>query len=150
MSTAKSVMHEDVVSIGVRDTLDVAAQQMRQRDIGSLLICDGEGHPVGIVTDRDIVVNCLALGRNPSTATAGEFAQGDELRTVDVGTDMAEALALMQRYQVRRLPVTEQGKVVGIITEADLARGMPELTVGEFVGSVCEHKLPARTGDNPQ
>ncbi|MGW0183026.1 CBS domain-containing protein [Nocardia sp. NPDC003345] len=142
MSTARDIMHADVVSIGVRDTMATAAEQMRQRDIGALPICDGEGHPVGIVTDRDIVVNCLALGHNPATSTAGEFAQGDELRTVDVDTEMPEALALMERYQVRRLPVTEQGRLAGIISEADIARNMDQGTTGEFVETVCEQKLP--------
>lgn len=147
MITARELMHSDVVTIGVRDTMDTAAQQMRQRDIGALPICDGEGHPVGIVTDRDIVVNCLALGRNPATATAGEFAQGDELRSVEVDTAFGEILALMQRYQIRRLPVTEQGRLVGIITEADIAHGVPEHRTGEFVEAVCEQQLPARAGD---
>lgn len=145
MNTAHSVMHPDVVSICVRDTLDIAAQQMRQRDIGALVICDGERHPVGVVTDRDIVVNCLALGRNPATATAGEFAQGDELCAVDASTELAEVVALMQRYQIRRLPVTESGRLTGIITEADLVRSLPGDTVGALIGSVCEHKLPMPT-----
>lgn len=145
MNTAHSIMHPDVVSIGVRDTLDLAAQKMRQRDIGALVVCDGERHPVGVVTDRDIVVNCLALGRNPATATAGEFAQGDELCAVDAGTDTAEVVALLRRYQIRRLPVTEAGRLIGIITEADLARGLPGETVGALIASVCEHKLPMPT-----
>ncbi|MGI5217959.1 CBS domain-containing protein [Nocardia sp. CA-290969] len=147
MITARELMHPDVVTIGVRDTMDIAARQMRQRDIGALPICDGEGHPVGIVTDRDIVVNCLALGRNPATATAGEFAQGDDLRSVEVDTAFEEILALMQRYQIRRLPVTERGRLVGIITEADIADGVPEQQTGEFVEAVCEQQLPARVGD---
>ncbi|MGA6205558.1 CBS domain-containing protein [Nocardia testacea] len=144
MTTAQAVMHEEVAHIGVRDTLDIAAQQMRQRGIGALPICDGEGNPVGIVTDRDIVVNCVALGHNPATATAGEYAQGEELHTVETGTDIGEVLALMERYQIRRLPVTDHGRLVGIITEADLARELPEQEVGEFVEAICEPQLPAQ------
>lgn len=147
MSTAREVMHSDVVCISVRDTMNTVAEQMRQRDIGALPICDGEGHPVGIVTDRDIVVNCLALGRNPATSTAGEFAQGDELRTVDADADVNEALAVMEQYQVRRLPVTGQGRLVGIITEADIARHLSAEETGEFVEKVCEQKLPIRAGE---
>lgn len=147
MMKARELMHQDVVSIGVRDTMDTAAQQMRQRDIGALPICDGESHPVGIVTDRDIVVNCVALGRNPATSTAGEFAQGDELRCVEVDADVTEVLALMQRYQIRRLPVTEHGRLVGIITEADIAHGVSEELTGEFVEAVCEQQLPVPVED---
>ena len=142
MGIVRDIMHGDVVSIGVRDTMDTASAQMRQRGIGALPICDGEGHPVGIVTDRDIVVSCLALGRNPTTSTAGEFAQGDQLRTVDGADDAADALAVMEQYQVRRLPVTDQGHLVGILTEADIARNLPAVSIGEFVEKICDRKLP--------
>jgi CBS domain-containing protein len=145
MNTVEDLMHSEVVSIGVRDTMDVAAAQMRQRDIGSVPICDGEGRPVGIVTDRDIVVKCIALGHHPATATAGEFAQGDELHTVEIGTGIDEALAVMRRYQIRRLPVTAHGRLAGIITEADIVRGLPATPVAEFVEAICEQKLPATT-----
>ncbi|MEV0074823.1 CBS domain-containing protein [Nocardia neocaledoniensis] len=148
MTTAQMIMHPDVASLSVRDTMDVAAQRMHQLDVGALPICDGEGHPVGIVTDRDIVVKCLAPGRDPRTTTAGELAQGaDDLLTVGSDADMAEALALMERHQIRRLPVLEDGKLVGIISEADIARGLPGSTVGEFVGSVCAQHLPMTTDD---
>ncbi|MGW1739960.1 CBS domain-containing protein [Nocardia sp. NPDC001965] len=142
MTTVRQIMNPGAVSISVRDTMQTAAQQMRQRDVGALPICDGEGHPVGIVTDRDIVVNCVALGHHPATATAGEFAQGDELRTAAADDDVADALSVMERYQLRRLLVTDQGRLVGMVTEADIARNLPAETTGEFVGTVCEQKLP--------
>ncbi|MGW5383134.1 CBS domain-containing protein [Nocardia sp. NPDC003963] len=145
MKSVEELMHSEIDSIGVRDTMDIAAAKMRQRDIGSLPICDGEGRPVGIVTDRDIVVECLALGHHPETATAGEFAQGDELRTVDIGAGIDEALAVMRRYQIRRLPVTDHGRLAGMITEADIARGLPDADVAGFVEAVCAQKLPATT-----
>ncbi|MEV5834866.1 CBS domain-containing protein [Nocardia sp. NPDC052112] len=150
MTTAQAIMQPDVASITVRDTMETAAQRMRQLDIGALPICDGEGHPVGIVTDRDIVVKCVATGANPHTTTAGEMAQGDDLRTVDIGTDIDDALALMERSRIRRLPVTEAGKLVGIITEADLSRRLPESTVGEFVEAVCAQHLPASADESSQ
>ncbi|CCF63670.1 Conserved protein of unknown function, putative CBS domains [Nocardia cyriacigeorgica GUH-2] len=118
---------------------------MRQLDVGALPICDGEGRPVGIVTDRDIIIKVIALGENPKTTTAGELAQGDELLTVDAAADIGDALSLMEQHQIRRLPVTNQGKLVGIITEADLARRLPEQTVGEFVEAVCAQHLPTTT-----
>ena len=125
--------------------MELAAQRMRQLDVGALPICDGEGHPVGIVTDRDIIIKVIALGENPNTTTTGELAQGDDLLTVDAATDIGEALTLMEQHQIRRLPVTDRGKLVGIITEADLARQLPEQTVGEFVEAVCAQHLPTTT-----
>ncbi|WP_433716016.1 CBS domain-containing protein [Nocardia sp. CA-084685] len=145
MTTAQAIMQSDVASITVRDTMETAAQRMRQLDVGALPICDGEGHPVGIVTDRDIVVKCIAAGANPRATTAGEMAQGDELLTVDADTEIDAALTLMERHQIRRLLVTEAGKLVGIITEADLSRRLPESTVGEFVEAICAQHLPAST-----
>jgi CBS domain-containing protein len=150
MTTAQTIMHPDVACIGVRDTMDTAARRMRQLDVGALPICDGEGHPVGIVTDRDIIVKVVGIGANPKSTTAGELAQGDEqLHTVDVGTDIDEALALMEQHQIRRLPVTKNGNLVGIITEADLARRLPEQTIGEFVEAVCAQHLPMSTNEAP-
>lgn len=145
MTTAQAIMQPDVASITVRDTMETAAQRMRQLDIGALPICDGEGHPVGIVTDRDIVVKCIATGANPQKTTAGEMAQGDDLITIDSSIEVEDALALMEHHQIRRLPVTADGKLVGIITEADLSRRLPEATVGEFVEAVCAQHLPAAT-----
>ncbi|MFI7670637.1 CBS domain-containing protein [Nocardia sp. NPDC049526] len=150
MTTTQAIMQPDVACITVRDTMETAAQRMRQLDVGALPICDGEGHPVGIVTDRDIVVKCVATGANPRTTTAGEMAQGDGLRTVDIGADIDAALALMERHRIRRLPVTEAGKLVGIITEADLSRRLPDTTVGEFVEAVCAQHLPASTDEGAQ
>lgn len=147
MTTAQAIMQPDVAYIGVRDTMDTAARRMRQLDIGALPICDGERHPVGIVTDRDIVVRCIAIGQNPRSTTAGELAQGSEaLHTVDIGTDIERAMELMERHQIRRLPVTEQGCLAGIITEADLARHLPG-QVGAFVEAVCAQHLPAATAE---
>ncbi|WP_029896796.1 CBS domain-containing protein [Nocardia brasiliensis] len=146
MTTAQTVMRSDVAHISVRDTMETAAQRMRQLNVGALPICDSDGCPVGIVTDRDIVVKVVGVGANPKTTTAGELAQGaDHLHTVETGTDIDEALAVMAENQIRRLPVTENGSLVGIITEADLARHLPEKEVAEFVEAVCAQHLPSTT-----
>ncbi|WP_431965680.1 CBS domain-containing protein [Nocardia sp. bgisy134] len=143
MTTAQMIMHPGAACISVRDTMQTVAERMHQLDVGAMPICDGEGRPVGIVTDRDIVVKCLAMGHSPHTTTAGELAQGIEgLHTVEAGEDIGNVLAVMERHQIRRLPVTEHGRLVGIITEADLARRMPDETVGEFVEAVCAQHLP--------
>ncbi len=146
MTTVQSIMRAAVVHISVRDTMETAAQQMRRFEVGALPICDGEGRPVGIVTDRDIVVDVVGQGADPKTTTAGELAQGaDNLHTVELDTDIDDAVVLMEQRQIRRLPVTDRGVLVGIITEADLARNLSEDTVGEFVVAVCSADLPAQT-----
>ncbi|MEU5760094.1 CBS domain-containing protein [Nocardia sp. NPDC047648] len=143
MTTVQAIMRPDVRHISVRETMEAAAQRMRQLDIGALPICDGEGHPVGIVTDRDIVVKVVGIGANPKKTTAGELAQGAErLHTVEIGTEVDDALTLMRQHRVRRLPVTDNGVLAGIITEADLARHLTETAVGEFVEAVCAANLP--------
>lgn len=146
MTTVRTIMRADVQRINVRDTMDLAAERMRRFDIGALPICDGEGRPVGIVTDRDIVVEVVGRGGDPGTTTAGELAQGaDKVHTVDVDTDIDDAVVLMEQRRIRRLPVTENGVLAGIVTEADLARNLSESTVGEFVEAVCAADLPVRT-----
>ncbi|MGV9817200.1 CBS domain-containing protein [Nocardia xishanensis] len=143
MTTAQSIMRSHVQCIGIRDSMAAAAERMRQLDVGALPICDGEGHPVGIVTDRDIVVKVVGAGANPKTTMAGELAQGaDRLYTVDVGADLDDVLAMMEQHQIRRLPVVDKGVLAGIITEADLARHLPQNTVGEFLEAVCAPHLP--------
>ncbi|MBF6445306.1 CBS domain-containing protein [Nocardia farcinica] len=144
MITAHTIMRPDVQFIGIRDSMAVAADRMRTLGVGALPICDGQGHPVGIVTDRDIVVKVIAIGANPATTMAGELAQGaDELYTVEVDTELDDILLTMEKHRVRRLPVTDHGMLAGIITEADLSQHLPERTVGEFVEAICAPRLPA-------
>ncbi|WP_040800901.1 CBS domain-containing protein [Nocardia higoensis] len=143
MTTASEIMRPDVAHIGVRDSMSTAAERMRRLGVGALPVCDGEGHPVGIVTDRDIAVKVVGTGGNPRTTMAGEMAQGAEnMHTVEVTADLDDILRTMEHHQVRRLPVLDHGVLVGIITEADLSRHLPDSTVGEFVGAVCADSLP--------
>jgi CBS domain-containing protein len=85
-----------------------------------------------MLTDRDIVVKCLADGGDPRSATAGQFAEG---KPVTIGADdtIDEAIRTMQQHQVRRLPVIDGHDLVGMLTQADIARNYPEDRVGELV-----------------
>lgn len=135
MTTARDVMHQGAECIGENDSLEYAALRMRELDVGALPICGEDDRLHGIVTDRDIVVKCIAAGRDPATVVAGEFAQGRPF-TVEADQDIANALSTMEEHQIRRLPVTDQHRLVGMISEADLGRTLPEKTVGEFVEAV--------------
>jgi CBS domain-containing protein len=129
-------MHAGVECIGEHETLQYAAQRMRDLDVGSLPICGDDDQLHGIVTDRDIVTKCVAGGGDPAALTAGELAQGTPV-TVGSDTDVSDVLEAMKSHQIRRLPVIENHRLVGMITAADLARHLPVQAVGEFVEAVC-------------
>ena len=136
MTTARQIMHVGVETISAQTSLAEAARRMRDLDVGALPVCDTDDNPVGMVTDRDIIVECIAAGGDPRQSTTGMLAS-ENLITVAGDTDANDVLATMESHQIRRLPVTEENKLVGIITEADLARGLQEQQIGEFVEAVC-------------
>jgi CBS domain-containing protein len=136
MTIAREIMHAGAECISDSQTLQQASQQMRDSDVGALPICGDDGRLLGIVTDRDIVVKCVANGVDPSTVPAGQLAQGKPV-TVDPKADVNDVLHLMEENQIRRLPVIDNQRVVGMISEADLARHLPEQEVGRFVEAVC-------------
>jgi CBS domain-containing protein len=136
MTTARDIMHTGAECVGEHQTLQYAAQRMRDLDVGALPICGDDDRLHGIITDRDIVTKCIANGVDPGTATAGQFAQGKPF-TIDSTADTTEVLHLMEQHQIRRLPVIDNHRLVGMISEADLARHLPEQSVGQFVEAVC-------------
>ena len=132
MTTAKDIMHPGTQCIGQRQTLAEAARMMRDLEVGALPICGEDDRLHGIITDRDIVIKCLAEGGDPATMTAEELAQGSPAY-VDAAADTSEVIQLMKRRQIKRVPVIEDHRLVGMISEADLARSLPEDQVGAFV-----------------
>ena len=135
MTTARDIMHTGAECIGKSQTLQHAARQMRDLDVGALPICGDDGRLLGIVTDRDIVVKCIASGVDPGTVTAGQLIQAEPV-AIGPAADVDEVLQLMQENQIRRLPVIDNQRVVGMISEADLARNLPEQAVGQFVEAI--------------
>jgi CBS domain-containing protein len=136
MTTARDIMHIGVTCIGEQETLQHAAQQMRDLDVGSLPVCGDDDRLRGIITDRDIVTKCIARGVDPANVTAGELADGMPV-TIESQADVAEVLRSMEQYKIHRLPVMESQQPVGMISQADLARHLPEPLVGEFIEAVC-------------
>jgi CBS domain-containing protein len=136
MTTARDIMHVGVTCIGEQETLQHAAQQMRDLDVGSLPVCGDDDRLRGIITDRDIVTECIARGIDPANVTAGELAQGMPV-TIEAQADVTDVLRAMEQHQVHRLPVIESQHPVGMISQADLARHLPENLVGEFIEAVC-------------
>ncbi|WP_046315196.1 CBS domain-containing protein [Mycobacterium sp. UM_Kg1] len=136
MTIARDIMHADVSCVGEHESLTTAAQRMRDMGVGALPICGADDRLHGMITDRDIVVKCLAAELEPGTMTAGELAQGSTYH-VDAEADVAQMLTMMEEHQVRRLPVIEDHRLVGIVTEADIARNLPEHSIAEFVRAIC-------------
>jgi CBS domain-containing protein len=143
MTTARDIMHTGATCIGEHDTLTAAAQRMRELDVGALPICGDDDRLHGIITDRDIVVTCVAAGLDPTTMTAADLAQGSTYH-VDSSASVEQVVTVMEEHQIRRLPVLDEHRLVGMISEADLARHLPEHAVGAFVEAVCAPKaLPS-------
>ena len=118
-------------------TVSEAAQLMKSDDIGSLPILDGE-QLAGIVTDRDIVIRAVAEGKDPRGMPVREVASR-ELVTVNADEELSSALQLMARQQVRRLPVVDaDGRLVGVLAQADVAFDAKEKAVGEMVEEISK------------
>jgi CBS domain-containing protein len=114
-----------------------AARIMRDENVGIVPVTEGD-RLVGAVTDRDIAVRVVADGRNPESTTVAEIASR-ELVTIDPQQDLDEALRLMARHQVRRLPVVEQdGRLVGIVAQADVAQHASDEQTGDVVEEISK------------
>ncbi|MFD3560555.1 CBS domain-containing protein [Streptomyces sp. NPDC058686] len=135
MTTAGDIMHRGAQWIPAHETLDRAAQLMRQLNVGALPISDENERLCGILTDRDIVVGCVAMGHDASKITAGDLAQGTP-RWIDAGADVDDVLQEMQDHQIRRLPVIENKRLVGVISEADLAQHLTDDQMSHWAESV--------------
>jgi CBS domain-containing protein len=137
MTKARELMTAGAECVGENETLVDAARKMRDLDVGALPICGEDNRLKGVLTDRDIVVRCLADGGDPSTALAGQFGQG---KPVTIGADdsIEEALATMSKHQVRRLPVIDGHDLVGMLAQADIARAMPDRETGDVVQDISQ------------
>jgi CBS domain-containing protein len=135
MTKARDLMTAGAECVGENETLVDAARKMRDLDVGALPICGEDNRLKGILTDRDIVVRCLADGGDPATALAGQFGQG---KPVTIGADdsIEEALATMSKHQVRRLPVIDGHDLVGMLAQADIARALPDQQTGDVVHDI--------------
>ncbi len=130
-------MSQGVECVGENETLVVAAQKMRDLDVGALPICGEDNRLKGMITDRDIVVKCLADGGDPSSVTAGSLGEGKPV-TIGADDDINEALETMKKHQVRRLPVIDGHDLVGIISQADIAKSLSEGATGDLVQEISE------------
>ncbi|TMG69034.1 MAG: CBS domain-containing protein [Chloroflexi bacterium] len=123
----REVMTENPVMLEMKDTLAEAARKMRDEDIGDVLVMK-DGKLCGIVTDRDITVRATADGKDPNQVTLGDICS-QELVTISADRPVSEAVSLMRNKTLRRLPVVEGDKPVGIVSIGDLAVELDERSV---------------------
>jgi CBS domain-containing protein len=134
-STASDIMTENVEALSADDSLQTAAERLAQHDVGALPVCDEEQRVRGIVTDRDIVVHGLAQGKDPRKTTVGEIVTPNPV-TVDPDERVERIIDIMAEKQIRRIPVVEDGKLVGMISQADIAQSVPADQAGRMLSQI--------------
>jgi CBS domain-containing protein len=133
--TARDVMTGGAECIPENDTVLDAAKRLAELDVGAMPICGEDNRLKGMLTDRDIVVKVLARGKDPASTKAGELGEG---KPVTIGADdsVEEALHTMADHKVRRLPVIDGHDLIGIVSQADLAKNVDEEKVGDLVEAI--------------
>jgi CBS domain-containing protein len=133
----KDVMTSDPCTIDADKSVAYAAKMMRDEDVGLAPIVEGD-KLIGMLTDRDIAIRVVAEGRNPEQVTVREVAS-QQVVTIDPQQDLSEALRIMAKHQVRRLPVVEEdGRLVGVVAQADVARKGDDSRTGELVQEISQ------------
>lgn len=134
--TARDVMTREPACCTPHTTLDQVAKMMVQNNCGEIPVIDVNDHPIGVVTDRDIVCRVVAEGKNPLAYTA-ETCMSQPVVTVNVDDPLDRVVATMEQHQIRRVMVADEaGCCAGIISQADIARAEPLPEVGELVREV--------------
>jgi CBS domain-containing protein len=133
--TAREIMTGDADCVQESQSILDAAKELAERDVGAMPICGDDDRLKGMLTDRDIVVKVLAQGKDPSSTKVSELAEG---KPVTIGADdsIEEALRTMSEHKVRRLPVIDGHELVGIISQADIARNLDDEKTGDLVEAI--------------
>jgi CBS domain-containing protein len=132
----QDVMTANPVTVNRSDTAVQAARLMESANIGSIPVVDG-GTPVGIVTDRDIAIRVVAQAKDPAHTTVGEIATGQPYYAAP-DQDLDEALELMAYRKVRRVPVVEDGLLVGMLAQADVVHEVKEKKAAQVIDEISQ------------
>ena len=136
MTTARELMTADPAFCDKDVTVEQAARQMADQDVGALPVCSAEGRLAGVVTDRDLAVKVVAEGRDPATTKVADLLSGREVVTIGADDSAEEAIRTMKQHAVRRLPVIDGTQLVGMVSQADIARAMPDAKIGDLVDAI--------------
>ena len=143
MTTARQIMTPNAAYLDDTCTVSEAAKKMASEDFGALPVCK-DGKLTGMVTDRDLVVGVLAAGRDPGATKVSDVIDAVEVVTIGADDTVEETIKTMKDHAVRRLPVIDGTELVGMVSQADIARAMPDAKVGDLVGAISE--APGNSG----
>jgi len=134
---ARDIMTPNAECVGENETLVEAANKLASLNVGALPICGSDDRLKGMLTDRDIVVKAIAKGKDVATTLVRSLAEG---KPVTIGADdsVDEAVATMSKHEVRRLPVIDGYRLVGIVSQADIARHLSKKKTGKLVEAISE------------
>jgi CBS domain-containing protein len=136
MTTAREIMTPDATFCSQDTTAADAARKMASEGIGALPVCDTDGHLFGVVTDRDLALKVVAEGRDSATVRLGDLVDRTEVVTIGADDSAEEAIRTMKEHAVRRLPVIDGRSVVGMVSQADIARALPDAKIGDLVEAI--------------
>ena len=135
MASVREIMTGSAECARTTDTLVDAAKKMRDLDVGALPICGDDDRLHGMITDRDIVVRCIADGGDPSSVTVEEYG-GEKPVTVGADDSVEDALRTMIDHSVRRLPVIDGHDLIGMLSQADIAKNLPDGQTAQLVEAI--------------
>lgn len=135
MTTARDIMTGGAHCAGAEETVLDAARKMTELGVGALPICGTDDRLKGVLTDRDIVVKVLGKSKDPATVAVGELAQGEAV-TIGADDSADEIVATMTHHKVRRLPVIDGHRLVGMVALADAARALQDPKAGQLLDAL--------------
>ena len=144
MASARDIMSRNPRIVMTDDSVRDIAGILAEEGIGSVIVCNQDKRLQGMITDRDLAVEVLAKDRDPSNTLASDLVDGTEVITIGADDSIDEAIMTMKNHAVKRLPVIDGDEVVGIVSQADIARSADEKQVGDLVEAIAS--APDNTG----
>jgi CBS domain-containing protein len=136
MTVARDIMTSDATYCSADSTAAEAARKMADDDVGAIPVCDTDGRLCGVVTDRDLAVKIVAAGQDPDTVRLADLVDGGDVVTIGADDSVEEAIRTMKDHAVRRLPVIDGTALVGMVSQADIARALPDAKIGDLVDAI--------------
>jgi CBS domain-containing protein len=136
MTTARDLMTPDPAFCTDDVSVAEVARQMADQNIGALPVCNADGRLAGVITDRDLAVHIVAEGRDPGSTNIAELLDNSEVVTIGADDSAEEAIRTMKDHAVRRLPVIDGTRLVGMVSQADIARVMPDAKIGDLIDAI--------------
>lgn len=135
---ARDIMTAQPIIVDISDSVQGIAQTLEKEEIGAVIVCNEDRRLQGMITDRDLAVQVIGAGRDAGSTTAGDLVGSRETVTIGADDSVSEAIATMKEHAVRRLPVIDGDQVIGIVSQADIARAAEDDNVGELLEVISE------------